>query len=606
MKTLLVLFVLTFVSLSIWADPIEVWDQDDLFDVRYNPTGDYVQMADIDLVGDWISISTFSGTYNGNGFYIDGISPNGLFHVINGATIENVKFTNVDIHSAGIAVGTLAGHAIDSIIKNCYTSDGLVDIYSTHSDVGGIVGILENSYMEYCYNTVNVRGYDRVGGLVGIAKAGSHIYRCFNVGAVVDSDRVGGLVGLNEYGSIIEECYAANTVQGQEQVGGLVGINYGYILNSFKVCDFPVIGDYVGGLVGLNLRLPQFDYEGENAINGLIENCYTNAVIEPWGEGAHLGGLIGFGGPGGPPNPGYPGTGAYYGEVINSYWDADISPGMFLWYWPYDPAVTGYARTTEQMTLPFDDPDTYVDWDGWGDDHIWKGDADLNREYPILSNIPFLFEYDCPGNGNGQPVELSSFTANVVAAGSVILEWRAETETNVLGYNVFRSDTNNLNDAVTINPRVIVAYNSSMPVVYSYLDEEVLAGTTYNYWLQSVDLDLTTAFHGPVVVTIEETTDIPDPIFTTYLKQNEPNPFVSETKIAFSLSREDSEMVELKIYNVKGQLIRTLHNDQHPEGTYEIQWNGRDDNDRVVPSGIYFYRLRTPNYDRINKMMFVK
>jgi len=65
-------------------------------------------------------------------------------------------------------------------------------------------------------------------------------------------------------------------------------------------------------------------------------------------------------------------------------------------------------------------------------------------------------------------------------------------------------------------------------------------------------------------------------------------------------------MMELKIYNIMGQLVRTLHSGTHNKGEFELVWNGKDNNDRNVPSGIYFYRLRTPNYDRINKMMFVK
>jgi len=51
--------------------------------------------------------------------------------------------------------------------------------------------------------------------------------------------------------------------------------------------------------------------------------------------------------------------------------------------------------------------------------------------------------------------------------------------------------------------------------------------------------------------------------------------------------------VILKIYNLAGQLIRTLVDGEQPAGIYEVYWNGKDDNGRLVTSGIYFYRIET-------------
>ena len=82
------------------------------------------------------------------------------------------------------------------------------------------------------------------------------------------------------------------------------------------------------------------------------------------------------------------------------------------------------------------------------------------------------------------------------------------------------------------------------------------------------------------------TRDIPDN-FT--LAANYPNPFNASTTISYSLP--GSADIRLNIYNLKGQKVRTLINQHQSAGTFEISWNGRNDNNVRVASGIYIYRL---------------
>ena len=91
----------------------------------------------------------------------------------------------------------------------------------------------------------------------------------------------------------------------------------------------------------------------------------------------------------------------------------------------------------------------------------------------------------------------------------------------------------------------------------------------------------------------------------TELKGNYPNPFNPMTTINYSVSF-DTARLDLKIYNVKGQLVRTLHSGYHHKGNYQIVWDGKSDHGSSVSSGVYFYRMTTPDYDKINKMMMVK
>lgn len=88
------------------------------------------------------------------------------------------------------------------------------------------------------------------------------------------------------------------------------------------------------------------------------------------------------------------------------------------------------------------------------------------------------------------------------------------------------------------------------------------------------------------------------------LFRNYPNPFNPETRIKYSLA--NSDYVQLAIFNLKGQKIRSLVNEYQEPGTKEYIWNGRDNQNKTVSSGIYFYTLRTSNYSKTQKMILLK
>ncbi|KAB2878405.1 T9SS type A sorting domain-containing protein [bacterium] len=95
--------------------------------------------------------------------------------------------------------------------------------------------------------------------------------------------------------------------------------------------------------------------------------------------------------------------------------------------------------------------------------------------------------------------------------------------------------------------------------------------------------------------------DIPQ-YFT--LLQNYPNPFNASTKISFIL--EKSGYVELKIYDLLGNTVRTLYDGVKEEGTHELYWDGMDFKSITVPSGIYFMRLSFNGSVQTKKMILVK
>ncbi len=89
------------------------------------------------------------------------------------------------------------------------------------------------------------------------------------------------------------------------------------------------------------------------------------------------------------------------------------------------------------------------------------------------------------------------------------------------------------------------------------------------------------------------------------LEQNYPNPFNPTTNIRYTLPLQ--KRVSLKIYNIMGQVVKTLVNDQvQAKGTYEITWDGTNDAGIRVSSGTYIYSLEFGNFKKSKRMMLVK
>lgn len=88
------------------------------------------------------------------------------------------------------------------------------------------------------------------------------------------------------------------------------------------------------------------------------------------------------------------------------------------------------------------------------------------------------------------------------------------------------------------------------------------------------------------------------------LLQNYPNPFNPRTTIYYKLGKASD--VRLTIFNMLGQQIRTLVNQKQSAGRQIVHWNGKDSNQRVVPSGIYYYRLEADNFTATRKMLLLK
>jgi len=218
------------------------------------------------------------------------------------------------------------------------------------------------------------------------------------------------------------------------------------------------------------------------------------------------------------------------------------------------------------------------------------------------------------------PVTLTAFSASFLD-NNVVLQWITASESNNIGWNVYRSISQNLGQALQINQSLLPgAGNSTVPTYYEFADVSLLdfielynIDPTINfwYWLESVDYEGVTELHGPISLHIphEEfdpgTPDIPGIVG---LLQNYPNPFNPGTEILFTLSETD--YIELVIYDVKGRVVKTLFKGtlEASEGDlpHTFYWDGTDSKNDQVASGIYLYRLITSDQDQMKKMILSK
>ncbi len=105
-----------------------------------------------------------------------------------------------------------------------------------------------------------------------------------------------------------------------------------------------------------------------------------------------------------------------------------------------------------------------------------------------------------------------------------------------------------------------------------------------------------------IKVNIAGTVDVSDNDYipSSYsLSQNYPNPFNPTTNFKFSIPQ--AEFVNLTIYDAMGRVVETLHNGELTPGTYEANWNASN-----YPSGVYFYKLSSADFNQTKKMILLK
>ncbi len=196
------------------------------------------------------------------------------------------------------------------------------------------------------------------------------------------------------------------------------------------------------------------------------------------------------------------------------------------------------------------------------------------------------------------PVQLSSFTAQVMSNNLVRLDWTTASETNNYGFEVQKS-FNTTNNFSTI-PRSFVAGNGTTtePQYYSWIDSAATAGNWY-YRLKQMDLDGTTVYTEPArvsVLTGVRGGEVPGDFA---LQQNYPNPFNPTTKMSFVIGH--SSLASLKVFDVLGREVETLVNEVKAPGMHDVTFNAER-----LPSGVYVYRLTAGGKSASRRMLLMK
>jgi len=221
--------------------------------------------------------------------------------------------------------------------------------------------------------------------------------------------------------------------------------------------------------------------------------------------------------------------------------------------------------------------------------------SNVNTEYTLLQidttivvnslNVPFTFEY----LGTRLQDETIQTALGNYDCKKFLLKWK------VTAYSIFELLT--LNDTIWIAPD-------------NWIVQDIIPGQYVDISLLPVDpfsiIGLETKLTDEIVSVVENEETIPSAFA---LEQNYPNPFNPTTNIGFRIS--DRGFVSLKVFEVLGNEVTTLVNEEVEAGTYEVEFSAKGGsasggNAYSLPSGVYFYRLQAGSFIETKKMLLMK
>ncbi|MCA2005631.1 MAG: T9SS type A sorting domain-containing protein, partial [Ignavibacterium sp.] len=170
----------------------------------------------------------------------------------------------------------------------------------------------------------------------------------------------------------------------------------------------------------------------------------------------------------------------------------------------------------------------------------------------------------------------------------VELSWATATELNNHGFQVERKSVG--------GEFLAIGYvkgngTTTERKEYSFTDRTIEPGK-YVYRLKQMDFDGSYEYSSEIEVDV-------NPPLQFSLEQNYPNPFNPSTKIKFGLAENTN--VKISVYNLLGELVATLVNNQLSAGFHEVEFNATS-----LPSGLYIYSIETPVFKDVKKMMLMK
>lgn len=303
-------------------------------------------------------------------------------------------------------------------------------------------------------------------------------------------------------------------------------------------------------------------------------------------------------------------TSKYTNPFAWAKWDFTVSTTMD--YEVYASSVPNSSNSTNYapyvIHAPGGLPDTVViEQSGISSANIWQ----FLGTYHFIAGIPSHIEVvndttitfqdtlpilRCDAIKLTQPtqVKLAAFFVDYVKDGTVI-HWETTSEVDHLGFNVYRGtrDVFDRSQMVRLNSDII---QGGSP--YKFVDRNADHKTMYYYWLEDVSIRGVRSLHGPVSGNLANGMPY---IYT--LEQNYPNPFNPTTNINFSIP--EPARVELIIYNVLGQRVKTLVDKKMTPGFHHVIWNGLNDLGVSVSTGVYIVKIKCKDFVQTRKMIMM-
>jgi len=220
-------------------------------------------------------------------------------------------------------------------------------------------------------------------------------------------------------------------------------------------------------------------------------------------------------------------------------------------------------------------------------------DSLYNANYDLLKPLAKPFEnaitFSLPMEISGEMKKLhQSITAPVDETQNYTYTWIAELQLADLQTLYFNADSFRLPENAFI---CLQTPEGNFNIPENGVIEYIPADTLLSISILISDNDYSTADNTVVQ--------------NTFRMQNYPNPFNPETNINYNIPAEGK--VELSIYNIKGQKVKTLVDETQVSGQHTVVWNGTNNNNKRVSSGVYFYKLEINDSNLlINKMLLLK
>ncbi len=221
----------------------------------------------------------------------------------------------------------------------------------------------------------------------------------------------------------------------------------------------------------------------------------------------------------------------------------------------------------------------------------------------ILENANYTSVHSFVSDVSQSSINNCYTTTRVVSSSSTILSgWMSESEVNNFFWDTQTVNTTNVNGTVE---------NSVLENVTGYTTEEMKDSATYiqNGWdfeeVWSIDPEINDGY--PFLQWLLSSTSNSEVdtnlIPITLSVTNYPNPFNPETTIEFNNPVQGQ--VSVNIYNLKGQLVKSLLQDNLSQGVHKVIWQGKDSNDQQVASGVYFYKISAGNNKSVTKKIIL-